>query len=122
MGELLWSVFSHPTTIAGPSDASFLVIGAMVVALLTFAFMATAGTHIARRSGTVAVLSGTAFVPSVGVAIAYALLWSASEDPPPNDGPAMLLAALFILSICTIPISFVTSAAYVARRQNRNVG
>ncbi|UVO50605.1 hypothetical protein M0208_08775 [Sphingomonas sp. SUN019] len=116
MGELLWSAFSHPSAIAGPGDASFIVIGAMAAALLTFAFMATAGRRIASKSRTVAVLAGTAFLPVCGIAIAYALLASAPEGPPPNDGSAMLFMALIVLSICTTPISFFTSAAYIVRR------
>jgi hypothetical protein len=121
MGELLWSIFSHPTIIVKPSDAPFMLIGAMAVVFLTFSFTAMAGKHIARKSLLVAVLFGTAFVPALGIATAYTLLSVAPEGPPPNDGPGMLFVIMFVLSICTIPISFLTSAAYVARRPNRNV-
>lgn len=119
MGGLLWETFSHPSTIAGRGDGPFLLVGAAIVALLTLAFMATIAKRIARRSRTVAVLAGAAFLPGCVIAIAYSLLVSAPEGPPPNDAPAMLFGALFVLAICATPVSVLTSVAYVAGRRSK---
>jgi drug/metabolite transporter (DMT)-like permease len=118
VGGLLWETFSHPSTIAGEGDGPVLLVGAAIVALLTLAFMATIGKRIARRSRTVAVLAGAAFLPGCVIALAYGLLISAPEGPPPNDAPAMLFGALFVLAICATPVSFLTSVAYIVRRRS----
>ncbi|MCW6532565.1 hypothetical protein NED98_20145 [Sphingomonas sp. MMSM20] len=121
MGELLWSAFSNPKTIASAGDAPFVVVAALIVAMLTFIFMATVGQRIMRVSRTLAVLAGTTFVPAIGILIAYALLCAAPDGPPPNDGPAMLFMALLVLSICTVPISLIVSAVYVVRRRREDI-
>jgi phosphatidylglycerophosphate synthase len=121
MGEMLWTIFSNPRTIAGPEDAPFIIAAALLVALLTLGFMAMVGKRISRLSGILAALIGTAFVPALIVLIAIILLKLAPNGPPPNDGPAMLFMGLIVLAICALPVSLAASALYVVRRRRANL-
>ncbi|MEH6662039.1 MAG: hypothetical protein V7679_10355 [Parasphingorhabdus sp.] len=111
MFGLLWSAFSDP----------FMLIPAVFLGLLTLTFMATVGRRIMRANRILAMLVGMAFVPALVIAIAFGLLWTMPDSPPPNDGPAMLFTALLVLSIWNIPVSLIVSAVYVAQHRSENV-
>ncbi len=116
----LWSVFSHPGTIAGRDGVGTLVLPAVIVALLTFGFMAAVGRHVMGRFPVVAVLLGCVFVPSVMNALAFL---AASSDRAGTDGGGILVFAALVLSICAVPVTLATSVLYavVWRRRRRRV-
>jgi len=122
MGDVIWSIFSNPRSIAGPSDVPFIFGAALTVALLTLAFMSTLGNRIIQVSKALAMISGALFVPLLMIVIALALLWSAPSGAPPNDGPGMLFMGILVLSICALPISLIASVIYVVRRRRHCVG
>lgn len=109
MLEGLWSVFSHPSTIVGRDGVGTLVLPAVIVALITFGFMATVGRQLLGRSPFVAVLLGCAFVPLMMNALA---LLAASGGPAGTDGGGMLVLAALVLSICAVPVTLATSVLY----------
>lgn len=121
MGELLWTIFSHPSAIAAPGEIPFLLIAGLLIALITWVFMAVIGQHIMRFSRPAALLVGALFVPALIVAVAVVLVTTAPKGPPPNDGPAMLFISLVVLSVCSLPFSLVATAIYVRQHRRKDV-
>ncbi len=105
----LWSVLSHPSTIVGRDGVGTLVVPAVIVALVTFGFMATVGRQVLGRCPVVAVLLGCAFVPLMMNALAFLAM---SGSPDGTDGGGMLVLVALVLSICAVPVTLATSVLY----------
>ena len=110
MLEAVWSALSHPSTIVGREGIGSLMLPAIVVALVTFGFMAAVGRHVLGRSRVVAVLLGCAFVPSMMNGLAFL---AASSDRSGTDGGGILVFVALVLSICIVPVTLATSVLYV---------
>jgi|SRR5690242_20558433 len=104
--------------VSSASDFLFLLITVAIVAALTALGVRLFGYRIARKSRPVAALVCGIVVPLAIVLIAIALLATAPQGPPPNDGPAMLFLALTTLAFISAVVSFPTSVLLIYR-ENR---
>ena len=92
---------------------------AAFVALITLAFMATAGRRLIARSSALAVVAGCVFLPLFVNVVAFLIAWN---QPAHTDVGGMLVFAVLVLSIATLPITLATSLLYVLIRRKRRIG
>lgn len=116
MSEALWSAFSHPSAITGSDGLAPLVALAAIVSVVTWTFMVLVGRRLLMRSSILAVALGCGFLP-VLMNVAASLI--ACSQPSGTDMGGMLMFAVLVLSIATLPVTFATSLLYVGLRKKR---
>ena len=104
----------HPSMIVGRDGLGSLLMLAAFVALITLAFMATAGRRLMARSSVLAVGAGCAFLPFLVNAAAHFIAWN---QPTGTDVGGMLMFAVLVLSIAALPVTLATSLLYVHIRR-----
>jgi hypothetical protein len=92
---------------------------AVIVALITLAFMATAGPRLMARSSALAVAAGCVFLPLFVNLAAFLIAWN---QPAGTDVGGMLVFAVLVLSIAALPVTLATSLLYVLIRRKRRIG
>lgn len=116
MLDALRTTFAHPASIVGDDGWLSLIALAVAAMLLTLLFMAVGGRRVMRRSAVLAVSTGTLCVPML---IIVAALVIESRGRTGVDGGGMLIFAAVVLAICAVPVTLLTSLAYVLVRRKR---
>ena len=115
MGSILGEVFANPQYIAGPKDAPFLIVVALMVAGLTIAFSSAVRKRF--RSDVLSVLVAGSLVPLTMFALAVLAIVTTPQSDIDSHG--MMALSLIVLGIWVAPISLGASTFYVVRQRRR---
>ena len=116
MGSILREAFANPHYIAGPKDAPFLLVAALIIAALTVAISFAVRKRL--HSDGITVLLAGSLVPCAMFALAALAIATTPEGDIDSHG--MLALSLIVLGICVAPISFAASTVYVIIRRLRS--
>ena len=113
----IWSALLHPDSSTGRDGAGTLAIWAVAAALITAALFALMGRTTITRRPVLAFLAGVLFAPCLISGFAFVL---GRIGPAGRDGAGILILGALVLSICALPVTFVTSALCVLIQQRRH--
>ena len=101
---------------ANASDIPFLVVSALVVALVTAIAALVANRLMPNRGRAAVAMVAAAVVPGLllGVAFAQSYLMPAPDSP---DAQAMLFGALLYMALFSLAVSALTAVTVVALRR-----
>lgn len=112
----MWTVPLDPGPLVGRDGVTAFALPAIVVVAITIGFMAAVGRRLMRKRAGLAVLLGSAFAPTLMIAIA---LLAASRHPAGTDGGGILTSVALALAVYALPVTAATSVLYVRVRRRR---